>query len=135
MNNLNQIEIRIAILEDLYNQAISKGRMDVMISQELLDKFSSNNIDDNFIIFNLLYLEDKGFIEVNWASCHEIFGITITSSGCDIVEFYKLGLSFSSLNKESKFETALKQILNSGNEVIKNSAMSLINLYLSKFIS
>ncbi|QEK12749.1 hypothetical protein FQB35_10640 [Crassaminicella thermophila] len=132
---MNQIEIRITILEDLYNQAITKGRIDVMISQELLDKFHSNNIDDNFIIFNLLYLEDKGFIEVNWGVQRRIFGITITSSGCDIVEFYKLGLSFNSLNKENKFETVLKQILNSGNEVIKNSAISLINLYLSKFIS
>ncbi|SHH54269.1 hypothetical protein SAMN02745135_01136 [Caloranaerobacter azorensis DSM 13643] len=132
---MNQIEIRIAILEDLYNQAINKGRMDVMISQELLDKFSLNNIDDNFLIFNLLYLEDKGFIEVYWGMQRKIFGIKITSLGCDIVEFYKLGLSFNSLNKESKFETVLKQILNSGNEIIKNSAISLINLYLSKFIS
>jgi hypothetical protein len=132
---VNQIEIRYFILEDLYNQAVLKGRLDVNLSDEILEKFEINNVAKNSILFNLLYLEDRGLIDINWGAQRTIFGITLTSNGCDIVEFYKLGSETDSPEKETKFKDFMSRIVSSGINVLEGSAVGLVNLVLSKLLS
>lgn len=132
---MNQIEIRYFILEDLYNQAVLKGRLDVNLSDEILEKFEINNVPKNSILFNLLYLEDRGLIDINWGAQRTIFGITLTSNGCDIVEFYKLGSETDSPEKETKFKDFMSRIVSSGINVLEGSAVGLVNLVLSKLLS
>ncbi|MCW2277765.1 hypothetical protein [Heliophilum fasciatum] len=132
---MNQIEIRYAILEDLYDQAVASGRLKVNISEKLLDSFKAEGLADTSIIFNLRYLEDKGLLSVDWGMQQRIFGIKLTAEGCDIVEFSRLGSSVDSQDKETRFSEFMSRIVNSGINVLENSAVGLVNLALSKLLA
>lgn len=131
---MNHIEIRYAILQDLYDQAVQRGRMSGQISPELQKLLESNAIADNIYNFNLRYLEGKGFIKARWYDTGHAIGLSITSSGCDMVEFYKLGMSMEDTGNGPRFDSLLKHIADSGIKVFEGSAVGLVNLALSHFL-
>ena len=151
---MNPVEFRLEILLDLYSQSLKRGTLRTKFSDEFIEKYQLNtcedideldecedeSIDDDnesinkLFVFNLEYLENKGYLDITWGAYYEIFDIFMTSYGIDVSEFALYGRKIDEDNPDSKFQKLLSSIVKSGMNVLEGSAVGLVNIAIQNLL-
>lgn len=122
------IKIRLDILELIYNLSLENGFSPIDPS-DINESFSEKQF-----LFNVQYLNQKKLLDVMYAEDGPYL-ITLTADGVDVVELYRLGISLDSQDKESTLHKMLNKLLNSGSEIVQQSALTLVNSFIASWIS
>jgi hypothetical protein len=136
---MDALKFRLELLLDLYNQAKVAGSLRTWFSPEFLEKYHLDNDStdpevDKLLIFSLEYLENKGYVEVSWATRHKVCGLHITAYGCDVAEFAQYGKSFDGDDSRNGFQFMMNQIAKSGMNVLESSTVGFVNIALQNLL-